>query len=193
MNNIFDSNCIPFAYGSLNNHSIHDNEYNYDFVDGNCSNTSSDTNNTDYRHPQTSSSSIRTPTATTTNGKNKRIYLSTNTDVRFIYNSYRIVITLDISSSITMCNPLSCRITLEHFFPMLRDFLICLVQPLNFHCFPYAFLPVYYMSVIAVGMLVYLYSSFCFKGKEMKKKIKHRQNSRQFIFQLFFLGHLQLV
>ncbi len=74
------------------------------------------------------------------------------TSLRFIYDVYRIVITLDISSSIGVMNPTTKCVTFEHYFYMLRDFLLLISQPINFKSLLYATYPTLYICIIAVGL-----------------------------------------
>ena len=82
----------------------------------------------------------------------KSATLTQFTALRFIYDAYRMVITLDISSSIGVMNPTTRCVTFEHYFPILRDFLLLIARPIEFECLVEAMEPVLYLTVIAVGL-----------------------------------------
>ena len=86
-----------------------------------------------------------------------KITLTENTALRFLYNEYRIVITLDITSSIAVMN--SCNfINFEIYYPILRDILYTIVQPIKFKFFfnnnsnNNTYYPILYFCIIAVGL-----------------------------------------
>ncbi|ETO28867.1 hypothetical protein RFI_08265 [Reticulomyxa filosa] len=80
------------------------------------------------------------------------VFLNTDTKLRFVYDKYRIVIVLDISSSIAVINPNQYCVMLHQYIPILTDFLECLVTPIQFNCFSTPIHPTYYVCVIAVGL-----------------------------------------
>eukprot|EP01083_Nonionella_stella_P094825 266148_1 len=84
--------------------------------------------------------------------KKTKVQLTQTTSLRFLYEYYRIVITLDISSSIGVMNPTTRCITFEHYYPMLRDFLLLISQPMNFECLATPRFPTLYICIIAVGL-----------------------------------------
>ena len=132
-------NVIPIGYGSLKPDENSIMNLNRECKDNNNNNN----NNINNNHHRSS-----TPKILELNTR----FVTQNTSLRFIYESYRIVITLDISSSIGVMNPTTRCVTFEHYYPMLRDFLKLISEPIEFDYLAVPISPKLYICIIAVGL-----------------------------------------